>query len=54
MKKIIPMIALMSIGVFYGLAAFSYYIGEITKAIFWMLSAIALIIIVTTTNPDDQ
>lgn len=48
------MLLLIAVGVFWGLAGFSYFNGEITKAIFWILSAIALIIIVTTTNPDDQ
>ena len=40
--------------VFWGLAGFSYFNGEITKAIFWMLSAIALIIIIIGTKSDDQ
>jgi len=48
------MLLLIAVGVFWGLAGFSYFNGEIAKAIFWILSAIALIIVVIGTKSDDQ
>lgn len=46
-------ITLVLIGVFYGLSAFYYFINDILKAIFWLLAAIAMIIIVAKSESDD-